>query len=73
MVASCASFNRLPYVSEIEEMAKSLVITYPCLRDAETGHVSNVFFFTYFFFDNWVCYRWRGGILVTINETLVES
>ena len=44
MIASCASFNRLPYVSEIEEMAKSLVITYPCLRDAETGHVSNVFF-----------------------------
>ena len=72
MVASCASFNRLPYVSEIEEMAKSLVITYPCLGDAETGHVSNVFF-TYFFFDNWVCYTWRGGILVTINKTLIES
>ena len=72
-IASCASFNRLPYVSKIEEMAKSLVITYPCLRDAETGHVSNVFFFTYFFFDNQVCYTWRGGILVTINKTLVES
>ena len=44
MIASCASFNRLPYVSEIEKMAKTLVIAYPCLRDAETGHVSNVFF-----------------------------
>ena len=49
MIASCASFNRLPYVSEIEEMAKSLVITYPCLRDAETGHVSIVFFLLYIF------------------------
>ena len=60
MIASCASFNRSPYVSEIEEMAKFLVITYPCLRDSETGHVSNVFFAIYFFFDNWVCYTWRG-------------
>ena len=37
---SCAPFNRLPNPLEIEEMVKYLVITYPCLRDAETGHVS---------------------------------
>ena len=42
MIASCAPFNGLPYVSEIEKMAKSLLITYPCLRDVETGHVSNI-------------------------------
>ena len=38
--ASHHPFNRLPTTSELEEMAKSVVISYPCLRDAETGHVS---------------------------------
>ena len=38
--AAAAPFCRRPYRSELEEMAKSLVVTYPWLRDAETGHVS---------------------------------
>ena len=33
-------FNRLPTNPELNEMAKSLVITYPCLKDKDTGHVS---------------------------------
>ena len=33
-------FSRYPLTMEIEEMAKSLVIAYPCLRDDATGHVS---------------------------------
>lgn len=33
-------FSRYPLTIEIEEMAKSLIIAYPCLRDVETGHVS---------------------------------
>lgn len=38
--ASSPPFNRFPTASEIEEMSKSLVVTYPCLKDGETGHVS---------------------------------
>lgn len=38
--SSAPPFNRFPKSSEIEEMAKSLVVVYPFLRDAETGHVS---------------------------------
>ena len=38
--ASNPPFNRLPTHSELEEMSKSLVIKYTCLRDSETGHVS---------------------------------
>ena len=34
-------FNRKPTNAEVNEMAKSLTITYPCLNDPETGHVSN--------------------------------
>jgi hypothetical protein len=40
--ASSPPFNRFPTQSEIEEMSKSLTITYPCLRDGETGHVSRL-------------------------------
>lgn len=38
--AYAAPYNRLPTNQEINEMAKSLIITYPCLRDNDTGHVS---------------------------------
>ena len=38
--SSAPPFNRFPKSGEIEEMAKSLVVLYPFLRDAETGHVS---------------------------------
>ena len=37
-VASSSPFGRFPTHSELEEMSKSLVIRYPCLRDSETGH-----------------------------------
>ena len=40
--ASNPPFNRFPTQSEIEEMSKSLIITYPCLKDGETGHVSRL-------------------------------
>jgi hypothetical protein len=40
--ASSPPFNRFPTQSEIEEMSKSLIITYPCLKDGETGHVSRL-------------------------------
>ena len=40
-VAYCAPFNRRPSNAEVQEMAKSLVMTYPCLKDPQTGHVSN--------------------------------
>ena len=42
MTAAAASepFCRYPLTAEIEEMAKSLIVVYPCLRDPETGHVS---------------------------------
>ncbi len=35
-------FNRLPSNQEMNEMAKSLVITYSCLKDNDTGHVSTL-------------------------------
>ena len=38
--ASNPPFNRFPTQSELEEMSKSLVIKYTCLRDNDTGHVS---------------------------------
>ena len=34
------TFCRYPTTQELEEMAKSLVIVYPCLKDVETIHVS---------------------------------
>lgn len=43
MMVSAASqppFNRLPSTVELEEMSKLLILTYPCLRDPEAGHVS---------------------------------
>lgn len=47
MVSASSSppFNRFPKSTEIEEMAKSLIIAYPCLRDDETGHVSIILFY----------------------------
>ncbi|CAB4023483.1 Hypothetical predicted protein [Paramuricea clavata] len=36
-VAFSNPFNRLPSNSEIKEMAKSLLLTYPCLSDSEIG------------------------------------
>lgn len=44
MTAAAASepFCRYPLTAEIEEMAKSLIVVYPCLKDPETGHVSGV-------------------------------
>eukprot|EP00112_Aurelia_sp_Birch-Aquarium-sp1_P023159 Seg679.17 transcript_id=Seg679.17/GoldUCD/mRNA.D3Y31 product="hypothetical protein" protein_id=Seg679.17/GoldUCD/D3Y31 len=36
--ASQPPFNRLPSTVELEEMSKSLILTYPCLRDPEAGH-----------------------------------
>lgn len=36
--AACLPFCRLPKSFELEEMSKSLVIAYPCLWDADTGH-----------------------------------
>ena len=40
--SSIPPFNRFPTPTEVEEMSKSLVITYTCLKDEETGHVSNI-------------------------------
>ena len=42
MTSAASLFHRLPSAQELEEMSKSLVIAYPCIRDAETGHVSVV-------------------------------
>ena len=44
MISTAASppFSRYPLTAEIEEMAKSLIIAYPCLRDPESAHVSNI-------------------------------
>ena len=39
-VAFSNLFNRLPSNSEVKEMAKSLLLTYPCLSDSEIGEVS---------------------------------
>lgn len=39
-VAYSAPFNRMPTTNELQEMAKSLIIVYPPLRDPVTGHVS---------------------------------
>ncbi|XP_028416856.1 uncharacterized protein LOC114541067 [Dendronephthya gigantea] len=36
--SSVPPFNRFPTSIEISEMAKSLIIAYPCLKDEETGH-----------------------------------
>ena len=43
--AFASPFNRSPTSAEINEMAKSLVITFPCLKDRSGTHV---FFFKYF-------------------------
>ena len=60
-VASSSPFDRFPTHSELEEMSKSLVIRYTCLRDSETGHVSIIFqhcimyikyYMTMFIYDN---------------------
>lgn len=42
MISAAASppFSRYPLTAELEEMAKSLIMIYPCLKDPETGHVS---------------------------------
>ena len=42
MVSTSSSLpsSRFPKSTELEEMAKSLIVAYPCLRDAETDHVS---------------------------------
>ena len=37
-------FSRYPLTMELEEMAKSLTIAYPCLRDPDTGHVCSTSF-----------------------------
>jgi len=34
-------FNRYPTTNELEEMAKSLVLEYPNLKDPDTNHVSS--------------------------------
>ena len=39
-ISSAPPFNRYPTSAELQEMAKSLVIEYPCINDKETGHVS---------------------------------
>ena len=39
-LAASHPFCRLPTAFELEEMAKSIVVMYPCLKDADTGHVS---------------------------------
>ena len=39
-ISSAPPFGRYPSSGELEEMAKSLVLEYPCIKDKETGHVS---------------------------------
>lgn len=39
-VALSEPWNRLPTSMELKEMAKSLIVTYPLLRDPVSGHVS---------------------------------
>lgn len=42
-ISLCEPWNRLPISTELREMAKSLVVTYPLLRDPVNGHVSLTF------------------------------
>ena len=39
-ISSAPPFDRYPTSGELEEMSKSLVAEYPCIKDEETGHVS---------------------------------
>lgn len=39
--AYSSPFNRRPNNMELNEMAKSLCLTYPCLADKDSGHVSD--------------------------------
>lgn len=36
-------FQRCPSTLELEEMAKSLILQYPCIKDKETNHVRSKF------------------------------
>lgn len=38
-VSLCEPWNRLPTSTELKEMAKSLIVTYPLLGDPVNGHV----------------------------------
>ena len=46
-VACSPPWNRLPATNEVIEMAKSLVVTYPCLKDDKTGHVCRTLYTVY--------------------------
>ena len=63
-VAFSHPFNRLPSNSEIQEMAKSLLLTYPSLSDSETGDVSST---------EYICVNPLSGNVLACSFTLCNA